>query len=262
MNKDIVVFKKDKLKNFNLEGTYIFEDEKDYYFFYRFYSTIFHIDENFKLEEKDYKNLETEFENYFLKFCDFCKLSNQKPSFVFFNKIASAEKIQNALSEEYEKISNENEIKELNKKPSFYYEDNNDNAQNILEKLFEARSGEIQTNNVFVVLNKPEELKIKNLVHAVTVSRSRNIYFLIFNFDRKKFEEVYDEFDVENIFINCRNYFACDNSKIFEFRYCYLGDKLKFKSQKFKNKKLKCELNDIKKIGKLACLKFKNLDSE
>lgn len=262
MSKDIVVLKKNKLKKFNFEGNYIFESDSEYYLFNRFCSSIFHIDNNYKLTEDDYKILESEFENYILKICEFSKLSETKPSFAFFNKITSVEKIKNNLGEEFENITDENEIKKLSEKPSFYYEENNENIENIIEKIVQTRTGDIPTNNVFIVLNKPEEYKLKHLMHIVTVSRSRNIYFLIFNYDRKKFEETYDEFEVETIFINCRNYFVCDNEKIFEFRYYTYGDKSKFKSQKFKNKKLKCVIKDIEKIGKLVCLKFKNTDNE
>ena len=178
---------------------------------------------------------------------------------MFFNNVSSLEKIKESLGEEYEQLSGEDNVSKLNDKPSFYFEETNNSAEDLIKKLIELRSIMFPSNKVIIVLNKPEEMNLKSLVYFVTLARSRDIYFYLLNYDLEQLNKIYYPSDVQAIFINCKNYFYSNNNGMYEFRYVTYEDEKSFKPQKLPNKKIVTKYLNPGNFGSIISVQFKDV---
>lgn len=199
-----------KLKKYKFEGNFLYKNEKTYFFADRIYNTLF-INES---EKSNPENLKNEIENYFVEFFEACGMMKTCPSILFFGEPENKQKYIDALGNNYVEITNKKHSVILEKSPSIYFVKDEKYFVELLENLITKRTDIFAPNNIYIVIDKLENLKLKQLVNYLAVTRSRRLHITFVVYDKAKFAKAYSPEDVELIRTYCFLKFTCDDDNI------------------------------------------------
>ena len=207
-----------KLAAFKPSGNFLYRDGDNIYFAPRYSHTLFLSQKTENSSANSPQNLYLEIENYLLDMFEVYSATAEKPSFLFLNSYTSPEKILEILGSDYTDIDDPRDLNKLETTPSIYFSNDENEFLDILETLIRGRTDKFDTNNIFVIVDSPEENKINHLEKIITIARSRRIYFTVIIHDKEAFEQLYYPETLEIIQSNCRITFDCDENEILEMK--------------------------------------------
>ena len=218
MENNIIKIKKDELKDFELKGNFLYEENGELYFTDKLSHIIFEL-------QRDYKNYDEtlnhsmNFEDYMQKFMEICSKVKNKPSLLFLNCVPkNIIQILNGTEGNYKRnyhlltaLDKDEDFKNFNEKPCVTCMQGGFIA--VLKKLVETRNDGIPQNDVFVFFNEPEclhNLRIPSLDTIISVSGSRKIYLVLNFVNKAKYVQEYGAESYEIIKDNCKTKFICN----------------------------------------------------
>ena len=210
-----------KLEKSDINGNYLFSDNKNYYFDTKMRNSIF-------LKDKEEPSLVVSFDCYYKYFNELitvCKNSQNKPSILYVGNDYNNE-IFNEIDDEKTNFNDEQMFAKLTKTEKF---------DKLFEYLVQSRTQEdifVMHTPLFIFVDDFSKINKSNLVRFATVSRSRQIYFVLLIKDENEF----DALDFEFIDSNCPLkffYSANGNFKIWDYyngtldkdKKSFIGDK-------------------------------------
>ena len=218
MSKDVVKIKMKDMQGRELPGNFICKKKETAYFLERFTNSLFIVDND------EYGNLYLDFEKYLLNLFEVCGQSKTKPSIIYINGDVGPDKIKQKLGDEYFDVLFEEDVYLLDKKPAFYIPFENDNYGDLIERFIQERTNNIVNRKMFVIIDNIEKLSLPMIDKYVTLSRSRNMYFIILIANKKLFKEKYMNENLEILKANCMLHFLCDADKIKECKVSFMSD--------------------------------------
>ena len=137
--------------------------------------------------------------NYLKNFLYIHKESKSQASFVFYNSSLGREDIAGFLGDKYTVVDN---LDPQGTCQVMFLDEKTPIAER-LENVLKVRSKVFNTQNIYVVIEKPEDFRIENLEKLMTIARSRNIYFVLVVEDKEAFKKTYTPEGVISIVANC-----------------------------------------------------------
>lgn len=218
MAKDIIKTKKKDIVGKELPGNFICLKKENAVFLNRFTNSLFLVEEN------EYGALYLDFEKYLLNLFSLCGASSTKPSIIYINGDVGPDLIKQTLGNDYYDILEKEEVYLLDKKPAFYIPFEDDNYDDLVGRFIQDRTNHISNRKMFVVIDNIEKLSLPMIDTYVTLSRSRNMYFVILIANKKLFIDKYSEEVLEILKANCMLHFKCDLDKILECKVSFMSD--------------------------------------
>lgn len=172
MFKKSVKIKWNKLMEHKQEGLFLGKTNDEKYIFYNKNCNALMITPNIG----NCSTLEL-YDKYIAEFLSVATSVINKPSLIFLNSLANPKDIENGLENKYIKVVDVEDVELLNEKPSYCFL-GDDDYEELFRLLFEARSRNIPSNNIYVFVSNIDENIIKNLDLYLTLSKSRKIYFI------------------------------------------------------------------------------------
>lgn len=211
--KTAVKIKFKKLNKYPISGNFLYKKDDICYFSDRLHSSLYLVGENATSNESLNQSLESHLADTFEVY------SNQKnrPSFYLFNTDFEKQIILEKLNKNIIEVPNKKYISLLEKETAIFFSKDEDLFIDTVENLIENRSGEMPSKDIFIVLNKPEDLKIKKLSAYLTLARSRRIFFVVIIQDKALFEKNYSPEDLEIVKANCYVTFNIKDNKVSSF---------------------------------------------
>lgn len=221
MKIDVKKIKIKDLENSQMPGNYLYKDEKYYYFSVNKYHNLFIVNKSLNTFDNEYGSLFLKFEQWQFDLFDICSKVSNSPSFLFYNSNTSPDEIKKHLGEKYTDILEVKDIEKINdSKPSLHWLFEDSKFEDVFEKIMEKRDF-MTSNDLFVILDSPEEDFIKNLTTYITLARSRKIYFIILVASKDLFIEKYSSEELDIIESNCPIRFICNNDEIIELKVAH-----------------------------------------
>ncbi|MBQ8425520.1 MAG: hypothetical protein IJX17_05825 [Clostridia bacterium] len=187
-----------KLEKNDITGNYLFSDDKNYYFYDFLRNSIFLKDKEtkFNIEKVD------SYYDYLTSVLNICKTAKNNPSVLYFGNKFESEELK------------ELDVEDLNFNEESVYVKVSDNEKfnGLMVKLLESRStvNYVAFKSLFVFIDDFTKVNENDLVRFVTISRSRNVYFVLLIED----ENIFDEDSFKFIVGNCQLTFVYDENGI------------------------------------------------
>lgn len=207
-NKEIVAVKDGKLQTSNLPGIYLGKEKNKYNFSNRFSHIAAYFEKETENGSSEYSTLLNFHKQYLKNMFNVYSNSNNKASFIYFNGCLSNEEVKSCLNECYIE-----DVNELSNKPSYAYISDAKVLEKTLSDLFMERKDGVVRNNIFVIIDNFENVKINQIETFLTISRSRNIFFVLLVTDMKKL--------IKNI--GAENFNIIDGNVSTQFVYFFNG---------------------------------------
>ena len=211
MKNNLIKIKEKALSKFKLKNNYLFNENGYYYFSPTMGHCLFMVDDQYNANGEG--SLFLNYEEYLFNFFEVCKETKNEASFVFYKSFTTYDNVAYHLGDKHEHILEAEEVASLNKKPCLYFIGKEDNFGEIFKLLANDRN-DCVNNDLFIVLNNPEEELIENLSTYITISQSRRIYFIVFIQDKNLFIENYSPEELEIVESLCRTKFICSKKEI------------------------------------------------
>lgn len=219
MAKDIVKLKLSDLKENQMPGNFIYLKKDISYFLDRFSNSLFFVD-----HDTPYGNLYLDFEKYLLNLCEVCSESKTKPSIIYINGDVGPDVIKQKLGNEYYDVLDAEEVYMLNKKPAFYIPFEDDAYDELIERFIQDRSNSFANRKMFIIIDNIEKLSLPMIDKYITLSRSRNMFFIILVANRELFNQKYSNEVFETMKANSMLHFVCSADKVLECKVNFLSD--------------------------------------
>lgn len=221
MKIDVKKIKLTDLEDSQLTGNYLYKDEKYCYFADSKYHNLFIVNKELNTFDNEYGSLFLKFEQWQFDFFDICSKVKNSPSFLFYSSNTSPDEIKKHLGEKYTDILEVKDIEKINDaKPSLHWLFEDTKFEDVYEKIIEKRDF-MSSNDLFIILDSPEQDFVKNLTTYITLARSRKIYFIVLIANKDLFLERYSSEELEMIESNCPIRFICNNDEIIEIKVAH-----------------------------------------
>ena len=214
METKVVKIKENELKDAELSGNFLFEENGELYFTDEFKHCLFVLDKNYNNYEE---GKAMTFDQYITRFLEICSKVKNKPSLIFLNYVPKDfVNILNNPKHNYKVLdlegSNlEDNIHSVSSTPTITCVSTG--FMTVLRRLIESRSDEIPQNDVFVFFNEPEEfhnLKNPGLDTMISIANSRRVYFVLNFINKEKYIVNYTPESYKTIESYCTTKFICN----------------------------------------------------
>ena len=185
------------LENNDIKGNYLFADDKNYYFDNTMRNSIF-----LKDKEDDFIASFDFYYNYLRELLTVCKGAKNKPSILYVGN--------DFKSEEFTEIE---DIKiSFNDKQLFVKMSKTEEFDELFDNIIKSRTNDVLVwyDPLFIFIDDFSKINKSNLVRFATVSRSRQVYFVLLVNNKSEF----DELDFEFIDSNCPMKFYYNESGV------------------------------------------------
>lgn len=201
----LIKITKEEIENKEIIGTYLYS-KKDEYYFYNSTSNVM-----FTLKNGSKGDNLTILKSYLLDVFELLSKENKNSKCIYFRNKATFKKVTTDLGNQYFEVV---QGYDASKDNSIYFINDNKLLVETFKEILTQRNDSLNNDKLFIVLDKPEKVKIEDLVSIVTIGRSRKVYFIINIEDEELFKTTYSIDDLNSLKANCNVKFICNNGQI------------------------------------------------